>query len=179
MKRPSLFLDRDGVINVDHGHVHSIEKFDFAPGIFDLVRAANKANWFVVVVTNQAGIAKGFYSETQFAQLTEWMLSRFEMNGARIDRVYHCPHHPDFSVNGHVCDCRKPKPGMLFRARDELNIDLGNSIIVGDKCTDLDAGRAAGVRQCYLVDIADRDSFSGQLLRVEQFIRDYSKENTR
>lgn len=151
MKRPALFLDRDGVINVDYGHVHRIEQFDFVPGIFDLVRAANRANWFVVVVTNQAGIAKGFYSEVDFAELTEWMLARFEMSGARIDRVYHCPHHPDFSGNGNPCGCRKPSPGMLLQAIEDLPIAVDQSAIIGDKDSDLAAAEAAGVNARFLL----------------------------
>jgi len=96
MRRPALFLDRDGVINIDHGHVHRIENFEFIPGVFDLVRRANDKGWMVIVVTNQAGIAKGYYTEEAFQILSAWMIDQFQMNGARLDKIYHCPHHPEF-----------------------------------------------------------------------------------
>lgn len=159
MKRPALFLDRDGVINVDHGHVHRIEDFEFIPGIFELVRAANEAGWLVVVVTNQAGIAKAYYTEEQFQLLTAWMRDQFLAQGARIDAVYHCPHHPEFGeMETRNCNCRKPLPGMLLQAEKELGIDLKASVLIGDKQSDIDAGVSAGVGECKLV--VRKDSLS-------------------
>lgn len=147
MKRPALFLDRDGVINVDHGYVHTPEEFQFIDGIFDLVSAANRSGYLVVVVTNQAGIARGYYSEAQFHDLTHWMRDRFVEHGGQIDGVYFCPYHPEHGI-GEYCresEFRKPAPGMLLKAQSELGIDLELSIFIGDKPSDMAAGRAAGV----------------------------------
>jgi D-glycero-D-manno-heptose 1,7-bisphosphate phosphatase len=147
MKKPALFLDRDGVINVDHGYVHTPEQFEFMDGIFDLVTTANRVGYLVVVVTNQAGIGRGYYSEAQFHALTEWMKARFGERGGRIDAVYFSPYHPEQGVGQYrrASDCRKPAPGMLLRAERELAIDMARSIFIGDKPSDMAAGRAAGV----------------------------------
>ena len=151
--RRAFFLDRDGVINVDHGYVHRIEDFEFLPGIFELVRAARHRELLPVVVTNQAGIARGYYDEAQFARLTDWMLERFAAEGAALERVYHCPTHPTEGIGKYRIDSvdRKPGPGMLLRARDELGLDLGASIMLGDKVSDMLAGRAAGVGRLLLL----------------------------
>ena len=147
MLRPALFLDRDGVINVDRGYVHRQEDFEFMPGIFELVRTANKRGYLVVVVTNQAGIGRGYYSELQFLSLTSWMKECFRIEGARIDAVYFCPFHPEYGIGVYrqESDCRKPNPGMLFQAAKDFEIELTKSIIVGDKLSDMEAGRSAGV----------------------------------
>ena len=143
----ALFLDRDGVINRDHGYVHRREDFEPLPGIFDLARAATRAALPVVVVTNQAGIARGYYDEEALATLTRWMCERFEAEGAPISRVYYCPHHPDGHLDAYrlACDCRKPAPGMILAAARELRLDLARSVLVGDKASDMLAGARAGV----------------------------------
>jgi D-glycero-D-manno-heptose 1,7-bisphosphate phosphatase len=145
--RPALFLDRDGVINVEKNYVYSIEDFEFVDGIFELCRAAKQQGMSIVVVTNQAGIGRGFYSEEQFRILTDWMRKRFAEEGAPIDAVYFCPFHPEHGVGEYRRDSydRKPNPGMIFRARDELDLDLSLSILVGDKESDIMAAKAAGV----------------------------------
>lgn len=145
--RSALFVDRDGVVNVDHGHVHREEDFVFVEGIFSLVRAAVRAGLVVVVITNQAGIGRGYYSQGQFGELTRWMRARFEEEGAPIDAVYYCPDHPEYGVGPYRRDSfdRKPNPGMLLRAREQLGIDLSSSLLVGDKASDVQAARAAGV----------------------------------
>lgn len=146
----ALFLDRDGVINVDFGHVGTKDRFVFMPGIFELVREANRLGYLVIVVTNQAGIARGLYSEAEFLELTRWMKDQFAIRHARIEAVYYCPHHEKEGMAEYkkVCDCRKPAPGMLFRAAREQNIDLGNSILVGDNNSDLQAAASAGIKRC-------------------------------
>lgn len=152
MKRPALFLDRDGVINVDYGYVHKPDNFHFIPGIFELVKHANRADWRVVIVTNQAGIAKGYYSLQQYRQLETWLLDQFRQQGAQIDAIYHCPHHPEHGEpDTRECDCRKPMPGMFLQAAAALDIDMSASILVGDKTSDLDAAKSAGVTTGYLV----------------------------
>jgi D-glycero-D-manno-heptose 1,7-bisphosphate phosphatase len=152
-RQPALFLDRDGVINVDHGYVSQPEHFQFIPGIFELVRIANEHSFRVVVATNQAGIARGYYSSETFSQLTDWMLQRFIENGALIDSVYHCPHHPTEGLGFYRldCQCRKPQPGLLLQAMAELTIAAPESIIIGDKPSDLEAGQSAGVGHLFLL----------------------------
>ena len=147
MSRPALFLDRDGIINVDHGYVVRQEDFDFIEGIFDVVLAANRAGYLVIVVTNQAGIGRGYYTEANFHQITDWMLEQFDLRGAHIEAVYFSPYHPEHGVGEYRrdSDCRKPAPGMLLRAAREHDIDLKHSILVGDKLSDIEAGQRAGV----------------------------------
>jgi D-glycero-D-manno-heptose 1,7-bisphosphate phosphatase len=147
MRIKALFLDRDGVINIDHGYVHKPEDFEFVPGIFELVRVAKTKGYKVIVVTNQAGIGRGYYTEEQFQASTNWMCNQFELNGGRIDAVYFCPFHPEHGVGDYKREsvCRKPAPGMLLQAQKEHDIDLQASIFVGDKPSDMAAGQAAGV----------------------------------
>jgi len=143
----ALFLERAGVINVDHAYVHRIAEFEFIPGIFELVRAANALQMPVVVVTNQAGIGRGLYGEDDFAVLTAWMCEQFAQAGASISRVFHCPSHPTEGLGAYRVDSimRKPYPGMLLEARDELGLDMPGSVLPGDKLSDLQAGISAGV----------------------------------
>jgi D-glycero-D-manno-heptose 1,7-bisphosphate phosphatase len=144
---PAFFLDRDGVINVDHGHVGSPERFDWIDGVFDTVRTAREYGYRVIVVTNQAGIAKGKYTEEQFLATNEWMMSRFAALGAALTAVYYCPYHPDGVGKYRVTSpMRKPAPGMLLQAARDWNIRLSDSLLLGDQETDIEAGRAAGVR---------------------------------
>jgi D-glycero-D-manno-heptose 1,7-bisphosphate phosphatase len=149
--KPALFLDRDGVINTDIGYLHRPEDCRFIPGIFDLVRAANRAEYRVLVVTNQAGIARGMYTEETFQAFTDWMVREFAQRGAAIDKVYYCPHHPAAGVGQYKigCECRKPQPGMLLKARDEFEIDMPHSIMVGDSRSDVEAAQAAGIGRAY------------------------------
>lgn len=148
MKKPALFLDRDGVINVDHAYVHRKEDFHFVDGIFELVAAATKAGYLVVIVTNQAGIGRGYYTEADFYSLMDWMREQFALRGGRIDAVYFCPYHPEHGIGEYrkESERRKPAPGMLLEAAADLNIDLANSIMVGDKASDMEAARAAGLQ---------------------------------
>ena len=143
----ALFLDRDGVINVDRHYVYRVEDFEFVPGIFDLCAAAAERGYLIVVVTNQAGIGRGYYTEADFARLSEWMVGAFKQRGIEIARVYHCPYHPTAGIGEYRRESfdRKPHPGMLLRARDELRLDLPGSVFVGDKDSDMAAGLAAGV----------------------------------
>lgn len=147
MKKAALFLDRDGVINVDHGYVHKPEDVEFIDGIFELVAAAKRAGYLVIVVTNQAGIGRGYYSEADFHALMDWMKARFAERGGQIDAVYFCPYHPEHGIGQYRrdSDCRKPAPGMLLQAQRELDIDMQRSVLIGDKPSDIAAGRAAGV----------------------------------
>lgn len=143
----AVFLDRDGVINVNHGYVHTRKEFDFIDGIFDLARHAIDRNYILVVVTNQAGIGRGYYTEEQFHQLTKWMCEQFSAAGAPISRVYFSPYHPTAGIGEYLKDdySRKPHPGMLLQAQKDLAIDLSTSVLIGDKVSDIQAGNTAGV----------------------------------
>ncbi|MGL5390495.1 MAG: D-glycero-beta-D-manno-heptose 1,7-bisphosphate 7-phosphatase [Shewanella sp.] len=149
----AVFLDRDGVINQDHGYVHLVDDFEYIEGVFDACLALKQMGYKLVVVTNQSGIARGLYSEEQFHSLTEWMDWNFADKGVELDGIYYCPHHAekgegDYKVD---CDCRKPKPGMLNDAAKFLKIDLSQSVMVGDKAEDMQAAKAAGVSTRILV----------------------------
>jgi D-glycero-D-manno-heptose 1,7-bisphosphate phosphatase len=147
MKQRALLLDRDGVINVDHGYVHHSDNFNFIDGIFELARTACASGYRLVVITNQAGIGRGYYSEQQFHQLTQWMCNQFLSAGAPIEKVYFSPFHPTEGLGKYKKDhiSRKPRPGMILLAQQELDLDLENSILIGDKASDMQAGIAAGV----------------------------------
>ncbi len=147
MENKAVFLDRDGVINVDHAYVHKIEDFEFIPGVFEACRKFVAAGYRLIVVTNQSGIGRGYYSEADFQRLTEWMKGRFAEEGAPLSAVYFCPHHPKNAVEPYKmeCQCRKPGPGMLLDAIAEFDIDPSLSVMVGDKGADMEAAKAAGV----------------------------------
>lgn len=150
---PAIFLDRDGTINVDHGYVHEIDNFQFIDGVIDACRELKKMGFALVLVTNQSGIARGMFSEEQFMQLTEWMDWSLADREVDLDGIYFCPHLPDASVDAYrqTCDCRKPQPGMLLQAQQELDIDMAASYMVGDKVEDMLAAAAAGVGTKVLV----------------------------
>ena len=136
----ALFLDRDGVINEDAGYVYRREDFVFKEGIFEALREFAQAGYALVVVTNQSGIGRGYYTLEQFDELCGFMLGELAKEGVKIEKIYFCPHAPEAD-----CLCRKPKPGMLLNAANELNIDLARSIMIGDKDSDVQAGQSAGV----------------------------------
>lgn len=143
-----LFLDRDGVINDDLGHVYKREDINFIPKIFDLVKEANLLNILVIVITNQAGIAKGFYKEEDFFELTDWMKKQFIKNDCFLNAVYHCPYHSDAKIERYkkISFDRKPNPGMLLRAAKDYSISLNNSMIIGDNISDMIAGKRSGLK---------------------------------
>lgn len=149
---PALFLDRDGVININKGYVHKEEDCEFIEGIFNLVKRANQLGYKVIVVTNQAGIARGYYTEDTFLNFSEWMKNEFRNHQALIDEIYFCPHHPEHGVGKYLknCECRKPAPGMLIQAKQAHNIDMSRSIMVGDSLSDIEAADAANVKYRYL-----------------------------
>lgn len=145
MSKAAVFLDRDGTLNVDRGYVHRIEDWEWIPGAIDAIAALGTAGFRVIVITNQAGIARGYYDEADMNNLHKMINRELEEHGTRIDEFYHCPHHPEFGAI-RECDCRKPMPGMIDKARLDFDIDLGRSWLVGDKASDIQAGLAAGVK---------------------------------
>ena len=148
----AVFLDRDGTINIDHGYVHEIDQFEFVEGSIEALLELKKMGYLLVLVTNQSGIARGYFSEDQFLQLTEWMDWSLADRGVDLDGIYYCPHLADgIGEYRQDCDCRKPKAGMLLQAAKELDIDLNRSFMVGDKTEDMMAGKAAGIAHTVLV----------------------------
>ncbi len=145
----ALFLDRDGVINVEMDYLFKIEDFQFIDGIFELCKYYQNLGYLIIVITNQSGIARDYYTEKDFSLLTLWMLEEFHKHAIDIKKVYYCPHHPEISG---YCMCRKPHAGMLLDAQKEFNIDLKNSVLVGDKERDIEAGLNAGLQETYLFD---------------------------
>ncbi|NDV24911.1 D-glycero-beta-D-manno-heptose 1,7-bisphosphate 7-phosphatase [Desulfovibrio sp. JC022] len=152
--KPALFLDRDGVINVNHGYVHKIDDLTWCNGAREAIKAANDRGWLVLVLTNQAGIGRGYYDHGAFHVFMDYMRAELAVLGAHIDGVYYCPHHPTEAVGEYLkqCDCRKPEPGMLKRAIEEWDINLEQSVLIGDSESDLIAGERAGVRRVFLFD---------------------------
>ncbi|QLB20277.1 D-glycero-beta-D-manno-heptose-1,7-bisphosphate 7-phosphatase [Vespertiliibacter pulmonis] len=152
MANKAVFLDRDGTINVDHGYVHQIDDFQFIDGVIEAMLALKKKGYLLVLVTNQSGIARGYFTEEQFLRLTEWFDWSLADRGVDFDSIYYCPHHPEgLGEYKEDCDCRKPKAGMFLQAIKELNIDPAQSIMVGDKLEDLLAAEKAGVGTKILV----------------------------
>ena len=153
MTDAAVFLDRDGVINVDSGYVGDWDSFVFLPGVIDAMRILCDAGYALVIVTNQSGIGRGYYSEEDFNRLTERMRDELSGHGVGVAGVYFCPHLPEATLPQYrkTCDCRKPKPGLIHRAMEELDIDLTRSAMVGDKDSDMQAALAVGIPYRYQV----------------------------
>lgn len=150
--RKAVFLDRDGIINVDGHYVHTVEEFQFVDGIFDFCRKAKEKGYLLIVFTNQSGIARGYYTEEEFMALSDWMCDQFARQGAPIEKVYYCPYHPEKGIGKYHVESydRKPNPGMLLKARDAYGIDMAESVVLGDKPSDVDAGRNGQVGKLIL-----------------------------
>ncbi|MEO5363170.1 MAG: D-glycero-beta-D-manno-heptose 1,7-bisphosphate 7-phosphatase [Magnetococcus sp. DMHC-8] len=171
-RRPAVFLDRDGVINQDHDYVCTPDQFEWVEGAPQAIRWCNERGHLVIVVTNQSGIARGYYDEAQFQALTAWMQAELADLGAHVDAVYHCPHHPTEGVAPwrQVCHCRKPSPGLLEQAMSEWEIDRAGSLLIGDKARDVEAAQRAGVAGC-LFPGGRLDLFVQQMLAGKTFSR--------
>jgi D-glycero-D-manno-heptose 1,7-bisphosphate phosphatase len=168
MSGRALFLDRDGVINHEVGYLHRAEDVRFVDGIFSLCRTAAGLGYRLIVVTNQAGIARGFYSEADFEALMVWMRQAFQAEGVELDAVYHCPFHPEHGVGQYKREHedRKPGTGMLRRGVREFGVELQDSVMVGDRCTDIAAANAAGLRQAFLISGTEVERCGGEYLAV-------------
>lgn len=134
----AIFLDRDGTINVEKHYLHKIEDFEFLPGVIEGLKLLQDAGFLLIIVTNQSGIGRGYYSEEDFNVLTKWMIQILEQSGVKITQVYFCPHLPDAIIEKYRkdCDCRKPRLGMYLKAVEDYDIDLSQSYVIGDKIRD-------------------------------------------
>ena len=146
LQKKIIFLDRDGVINYDHGYVGEIEKFEFIDGIFEACNHFSKLGYEIVIITNQSGIARKYFSQKDFLNLTKWMKEKFNENGINILKVYYCPHGPEDN-----CACRKPNIGMIIQANNDFNIDLKKSWLIGDKISDIQTAINANIKNNILI----------------------------
>lgn len=142
MSHKALFLDRDGVVNVEKNYLHKIEDFELMDGIVEVCRTYQEHGFLIIIVTNQSGISRGYYTEDDFARLSKWMVEHFHELGITITHIYHCPHHE--SIDG-LCDCRKPEPGMFIQAQKKYDLDMSSSVMIGDNERDIEASLKAGV----------------------------------
>ena len=157
MKDKAVFFDRDGVLNVDVDYLYKISDLRWVEGAREAVAYLTQAGYKIFVVTNQSGIARGYYTVAQMQELHDFMQREIEARGGKITKFYYCPHHKEGKVAEYAkdCDCRKPKPGLLLQAAKDFNIDLSQSIMIGDSDRDVEAGKAAGCRSVLIVRNAD------------------------
>lgn len=143
-----VFLDRDGNINVEKDYLHKVEEFEFIDGAREAIKLFNDLGYLVVIVTNQSGVARGYYDESSVKTLHDYLQKEVEKIGGHIDGFYYCPHHPEKGIGEYKldCSCRKPEPGMFLKAQKDLDIDFSSSIMVGDKISDIKAGENLGMR---------------------------------
>ena len=142
----TIFLDRDGVINKEINYLHNIDDFEFIDGIFDACLYFLSLGYKIIIITNQSGISRGYYTESDYQKITQWMLNQFKYKNINILDIFHCPHGPDST-----CDCRKPKPGMFLKAKAKHNTDMEKSWMIGDKERDTIAANSAGIDNTILV----------------------------
>ena len=168
MSGRALFLDRDGVVNEEVGYLHRIEEVRFVEGIFSLCRTAISLGYRLIVVTNQAGIARGFYTEADFHALMDFIQAELRTQGIRFDAVYHCPYHPEHGVGPYKREHedRKPGTGMLRRGAREFDISLADSVMIGDRYSDIGAANAAGLRQAFLINGTEQSPCTGRHLAI-------------
>jgi D-glycero-D-manno-heptose 1,7-bisphosphate phosphatase len=169
MKTRALFLDRDGVVNEEVGYLHRPEEVRFVDGIFSLCRTAGELGYRLIVVTNQAGIARGYYTEADFEVLMEFMRGELRSEGVELDAVYYCPFHPEHGVGKYKQEHedRKPGTGMLRRGAREFGVELSESVLIGDRCSDVVAANAAGLRQAFLIGETEAGECGGRFVKVE------------
>lgn len=157
----ALFLDRDGVVNVEKNYLYKIKDFELIDGIIEVCQHYEALGYLIIIVTNQSGISRGYYSSEDFERLSAWMIEYFKSLGVTITHIYHCPHHE--SIDG-ACDCRKPQPGMFLDAQKEYALDMQNSVMIGDNERDIQAAIRAGVGTNILLSRDVRDSAAHQIV---------------
>jgi D-glycero-D-manno-heptose 1,7-bisphosphate phosphatase len=183
LNKPAAFIDRDGVINEDTGYVHKPEDFILLPNVVEGLKLLQDAGFSIIIITNQAGIGRGMYSENEYQLLTDYMLKLLSTQGINITDVYFSPYHPIHGKGKYKIDsnCRKPKPGMILNACSDWDITLESSILIGDKITDIEAGIAAGVKHCFLVDneinhnSSDYHQFNNLYEAVNWYLNDHKE----
>jgi len=146
--KKAIFLDRDGVLNKEVDHLSDPKDFEFINGSIEALKLLKQKNFLLIVITNQAGIARGLFTEETLKKIHDKMIKILKQNNLRLDDIYYCPHHPEFTG---PCDCRKPKPGMILKAKLKHNIDLTNSFMVGDTLNDIQTGRAVDCKTVLLL----------------------------
>lgn len=153
MKDKVIFIDRDGTINKEVNYLYKKEDFEFIPNAQNAIKMFRELGYRVFVITNQAGVARGYYKEKDINILHKYINELLEKENTKIDSYYYCPHHPEGIIDGYsyVCNCRKPQIGMIEQALDDYDIDLSNSIFIGDKEIDIETGKNARIGKCYLV----------------------------
>ena len=152
VKKRAVFLDRDGVINVDKAYVHKVSDFEFCEGVFEALKNFQALGYLLIIVTNQSGIGRGYYKEEDFKKLTDWMLKEFEKRGIDIANVYYCPHHPNEN-----CLCRKPNNQMLEDALKDFDLDMKKCWMIGDKQSDIEAAKKSGIINTILLTHSNTD----------------------
>ena len=157
----ALFLDRDGVVNVEKNYLHKIDDFELVDGIVEVCRAYQERGYLIIIVTNQSGISRGYYTEDDFTILSRWMVEHFGDLGITLTRIYHCPHHE--SIDG-ACECRKPEPGMFLEAKKTFDIDMSSSVMIGDNERDIEASIKAGVGKNILLSTEIATSKADQIV---------------
>ncbi|WP_299442214.1 HAD family hydrolase [uncultured Rhodospira sp.] len=168
LARPAAFFDRDGTLNVDVDYGHRPDQITWLDGAVEALRRLNEAGWWVFVVTNQSGVARGLFDEAAVDRLHDWMAADLARQGAHVDAFYYCPHHATKGIGRYriECDCRKPAPGLLLRAMAEYPVDVRRSFMLGDRMRDVEAGRAAGVAS-YLYEGGNVDAVVERLMAGE------------
>jgi D-glycero-D-manno-heptose 1,7-bisphosphate phosphatase len=153
LSAPALFIDRDGTISEEIGYVNHPSRYRVYPYAAEAIRLLNDRGWLAFLVTNQAGVARGYFAEEMIGAVHQILIDELAIKGARLNAIYYCPHHPSIGSPSYQldCDCRKPKPGLIFRAAAEHDIDLKRSWMVGDRFSDMQLARNAGVRCAFVL----------------------------
>ena len=148
MTKPAIFFDRDGVLNVDVGYLYKIEDFQWIDGAIEAIKYFNDKDYYVFVITNQSGVARGFYTEIDIHKLHNWMNQELAKYGAHIDEFFYCPHHVKGIIKEYSfdCECRKPKIGMIKKALDKYDVQIDSSLLIGDKDSDIECAENAGIK---------------------------------
>ena len=162
----TIFLDRDGVINKEINYLHKIDDFEFIDGIFDACLYFQNLGYKIIIITNQSGISRGYFTESDYQKVTQWMLNQFKYKNISILDIFHCPHGPDS-----ICDCRKPNPGMFLQAKAKHNTDMTKSWMIGDNERDIIAANKAGINNTIMLKTGHNQSSSNAKIILESIVQ--------